>query len=84
MVSLKNKMQMIIEESDRYKSLYEQAEAELKEEKKQRSQVCQSIYKVGVVCVIIQSTPNLLRTLWYVALHFLYMSQQSVGKWKLR
>jgi hypothetical protein len=39
MLSLKNKMQMIMEDLDRYKSLYEQARISLEEEKKQRSQV---------------------------------------------
>lgn len=39
MLSLKNKMQMIMEDLDRYKSLYEQTRLSLEEEKKQRSQV---------------------------------------------
>lgn len=48
MLSLKNKMQMIMEDLDRYKSLYEQTRLSLEEEKKQRSQVNELTTIVGV------------------------------------
>jgi len=57
MISLKNKMQMIMEDLDRYKSLYEKARVELEEEKKLRGQVCE----VGVVFITHRCEPRPLK-----------------------